>query len=71
MLNIGGEFTGANRGFLHGPPQQWVEQLLPLVLEQGVSAFILWSDDSTVIQTFGREVAAPLREAVVRERTYR
>lgn len=45
-----------------------VEQLLPLVLEDGVSTFILWSDDPGTIERYGAETAPALRDAVARER---
>ncbi|WP_351237409.1 LLM class flavin-dependent oxidoreductase [Streptomyces sp. NPDC002133] len=62
------DFSPSGRGFLQGPPDQWVEQLLPLVLDEGFSAFIVGRDDHRLIQTFGQEVAPALREAVARER---
>jgi hypothetical protein len=68
LLNVSGAFATANRGFLEGPPQQWVDELLPLVLEQGISTFILAGDDPRSIQVWGRDVAPALREAVARER---
>jgi alkanesulfonate monooxygenase SsuD/methylene tetrahydromethanopterin reductase-like flavin-dependent oxidoreductase (luciferase family) len=45
-----------------------VEQLLPLVRENGVGTFILWADDPDAIERWGREIAPALREAVTRER---
>ena len=68
LVNIAGAFTTAKRGFLQGPPRQWVEELLPLVLEKGFTAFILMEDDSRAIERWGREVVPALREAVARER---
>lgn len=69
MLNLmQGSFLPTGRGFLQGPPEQWVEDLLPLVLEHGFSTLILGTDDPRTIQTFGAEVAPALREAVARER---
>jgi alkanesulfonate monooxygenase SsuD/methylene tetrahydromethanopterin reductase-like flavin-dependent oxidoreductase (luciferase family) len=68
LLNIAGSFDTVDRGFLQGPPGQWVEQLLPLAIEQGISTFILASDDAQVLDVYGREVAPALREAVARER---
>ena len=54
---------------LNIPPElATVDQLLPLVLEDGVSTFILSSDDPDAIEGFGRELAPALREAVARER---
>ena len=68
LVNIAGVFTTAKRGFLQGSPRQWVEELLPLVLEKGFTAFILMEDDSRAIERWGREVVPALREAVARER---
>lgn len=44
------------------------DELLPLVLEDGVSYFILSSDDPGTIEQFGAEVIPALREAVAAER---
>ena len=69
VVNLAGAEIGApGRGFLSGPPQQWVDDLLPLVLDQGVSAFLLGSDDPAQIRRFGEEVAPALRAAAERER---
>ncbi|MFF4880747.1 LLM class flavin-dependent oxidoreductase [Micromonospora sp. NPDC000668] len=62
------DVSSRNRGFLQGPAEQWVDQLLPLVLEEGFSAFLIGRDDPRLIQTFGQEIAPALREAVARER---
>jgi FAD/FMN-containing dehydrogenase/alkanesulfonate monooxygenase SsuD/methylene tetrahydromethanopterin reductase-like flavin-dependent oxidoreductase (luciferase family) len=69
QLNIQGAFPPAGQGFLQGPPEQWVEDLLPLVVEHGFATFHLAADDPRAIQTFGEEVAPALREAVERERS--
>jgi FAD/FMN-containing dehydrogenase len=45
-----------------------VADLLPLAVKDGVSVFILTSDDPGTIRAFGEEVAPALREAVTRER---
>jgi len=68
MANIGGQFAGSNGGFLVGPSAQWVDDLLPFVLDDGVATFILASDDPATMQRFAEEVAPALREAVLRER---
>ena len=39
LLNIPGTFGPTSGGLVQGPPEQWVEQLLPLVLEHGFSTF--------------------------------
>ena len=67
LLNIQGAF-GDGDGFLQGPPEQWVQELLPLVTEDGFSTFIVMGDDPRTIQTFGQEVAPALRDAVARDR---
>lgn len=54
LLNIGGDLD--------------VDQLLPLVLEGGVSTLIVASDDPGVLQRFAENVMPALREAVDRER---
>ncbi|GGO32466.1 LLM class flavin-dependent oxidoreductase [Micromonospora parathelypteridis] len=62
------DVSSRGRGFLQGPPQQWVDQLLPLVLEEGFSTFLIGRDDPRLIQTLGQEIAPALREAVAKER---
>lgn len=68
IFDYHGSFGQARRGFLQDPPEQWVEVLLPLVIEHGVSTFILVGDDPRAIQRFGGEVTPALRKAVARER---
>jgi len=63
-----GTFGPTRRGYLQGPPEQWVDELLPLAVEHGVSGFTLVSDDPRAIERYGREVAPALREALARER---
>jgi hypothetical protein len=52
-----------------GPVAAWVDDLLPLVLEQGFSTFILWADEPRLIELWGHEVAPALREATATART--
>jgi FAD/FMN-containing dehydrogenase len=68
LLNIQGAFSPSGQGFLQGPPEQWVEELLGLVSKHGFSTFILGGDDPRTIETFGQEVAPALREAVAQQR---
>jgi alkanesulfonate monooxygenase SsuD/methylene tetrahydromethanopterin reductase-like flavin-dependent oxidoreductase (luciferase family)/FAD/FMN-containing dehydrogenase len=68
LTNISGQFSRTNGGFLVGPSEQWVDELLPYALDDGVSAFILAGDDPAAMQRFAEEVAPALREAVRRER---
>ena len=68
LFDFAGTFGPNGRGFVQGPPQQWAQQLLPLVIDHGVSVFILTGDDPRMIERWGGEVAPALREAVARER---
>jgi FAD/FMN-containing dehydrogenase len=67
LLNIAGRFSPSRGGFLDGPSDQWVEELLPLVLHEGIGTFILMADDTDTMERFAREVAPALREAASRE----
>jgi alkanesulfonate monooxygenase SsuD/methylene tetrahydromethanopterin reductase-like flavin-dependent oxidoreductase (luciferase family) len=68
LFDFVGTFGPIGRGFVQGPPRQWAQQLLPLVIDHGVSVFILVGDDPRMIERWGGEVAPALREAVARER---
>jgi len=68
LLNIGGAFAETDRGFLQGPPEQWVEQLSDLALTYGMSTFILAADDPTMIQFYGQAIAPAVRERVAEAR---
>jgi FAD/FMN-containing dehydrogenase len=67
LVNISGRFSTAPGGFLEGPSEQWVDDLLPLVINDGVGTFILMTDDPRTMEQFALEVAPALREAVSRE----
>lgn len=66
LINISGRFSATREGFLVGPSEQWVNDLLPLVVEQGVGTVILMSDDPATIEQFATEVAPALRETAER-----
>lgn len=72
LLNIvngaaGGQ-PGSPDGSAQRPVTQWVERLLPLAIEDGISTFVLGSDDPAMIRSFAADVAPALREAVALER---
>jgi alkanesulfonate monooxygenase SsuD/methylene tetrahydromethanopterin reductase-like flavin-dependent oxidoreductase (luciferase family) len=67
LVNIAGRFSPASAGFLNGPSDQWVDDLLPYVLDYGVGTFILASDDPSTLERFAAEVIPGLRAAVARE----
>ena len=62
LYNVSGRFAGSG-GFLEGPEQLWIEQLTELTLGEGMSTYILASDDPDDIRRFA-EVAVGVREAV-------
>jgi hypothetical protein len=62
LYNLWGQFSGTG-GFLQGPEELWIDQLTELTLGEGMSTYILGSDDPDDIRRFA-EVAAGVREAV-------
>jgi alkanesulfonate monooxygenase SsuD/methylene tetrahydromethanopterin reductase-like flavin-dependent oxidoreductase (luciferase family) len=71
LYNVTGRIGPGGLGFLDGPAGQWVEQLLPLVVEAGMDTFVLWPTASPAdqLQAFAAEVAPALREAVAAHRS--
>jgi alkanesulfonate monooxygenase SsuD/methylene tetrahydromethanopterin reductase-like flavin-dependent oxidoreductase (luciferase family) len=67
LLNINGRFAAVGRGALHGPAEQWAEELAELALRDGISTFILGSDDPDDLRRFAGEVAPAVRELVAAE----
>jgi alkanesulfonate monooxygenase SsuD/methylene tetrahydromethanopterin reductase-like flavin-dependent oxidoreductase (luciferase family) len=67
MYNIFGRF-GSGGGLLQGSPRDWSEQLAALALDEGISTFILGTDDPTDVRRFADEVAPAVRDLVERER---
>lgn len=69
LYNVNGRFTAhGGTGFLDGPPDVWVEQLVELALGEGISGFVLASDDPDDIRRYAGEVAPAVRDAVDLER---
>ncbi|RZS31209.1 luciferase-like monooxygenase [Herbihabitans rhizosphaerae] len=72
IYNVLGTITGGeSRGFLHGPPTQWIEELTGLVLEHGMDTFVLGTegDDLAQFATFADEIVPAVRQAVDAART--
>lgn len=69
LYNVHGRFTLRGNGFLSGPAEQWAEELADLTLTQGMSGFVLGSDDADDIQRFAAEVVPAVRAIVAAERT--
>ena len=64
LLNISGQFSSAGHQLLHGPPQQWAEQLAEITLQYGISGYLLAADDAATIERFGKQVAPATRALV-------
>lgn len=69
FMNV--RFSSAPRGLLDGPPTAWIDQLVDLALQHGVSAFVIGGDDPTTTERFGAEIAPAVRAIVEREREHR
>ncbi|GAA1558634.1 LLM class flavin-dependent oxidoreductase [Kribbella lupini] len=67
LYNLSGTFTGQG-GFLQGPESVWIEQLTELTLAEGMSTYILASDNPEDIRRFA-EVAEGVKESVATART--
>ena len=70
MYNVFGRF-GSGSGFLQGTARDWAEQLAGLAIDEGVSTFILGTDDADVVRRFALEVAPAVRDQVDEERRLR
>jgi len=51
------------------PAAQWIEELLPLALEDGIGTFIVGSDDPEELRRFAEEIVPAVREAVAQSRS--
>ncbi|MCE1178392.1 MAG: LLM class flavin-dependent oxidoreductase [Micrococcales bacterium] len=70
IYNIFGSF-GRSSDFLRGTAADWVEQLAGLALDEGMSTFILGTDDPDVLRRFAAEVVPAVRAQVADERALR
>jgi alkanesulfonate monooxygenase SsuD/methylene tetrahydromethanopterin reductase-like flavin-dependent oxidoreductase (luciferase family) len=65
LLNIG---LSGSTGLFRGPVERWVEELVTLALRDGVSTFILASDDPALLERYAQEVAPAVRDEVAAQR---
>ncbi len=56
-----------SRGFLHGPPRQWIYELTELAIGHGIDSF-LYAGDPENLPIFALEVVPAVREQITRER---
>ena len=70
LLNVFGAITPSGTsstlygGAFEAPVERWVDELVTLALEDGISVVILGSDDPRQLQLFAQEVAPAVRDAV-------
>lgn len=70
MYNVFGSF-GTGGGFLRGTADDWAEQLAGLTLADGMSTYVLGTDDPAVLRRYAAEVAPAVRDLVEAERARR
>jgi alkanesulfonate monooxygenase SsuD/methylene tetrahydromethanopterin reductase-like flavin-dependent oxidoreductase (luciferase family) len=69
ILNVNGVITdGESRGILHGPVNQWVEELTNLAVAYRFDTFILWAEGEGQLARFAEEVAPAVRAQIAAER---
>ncbi|HEX5907710.1 MAG TPA: LLM class flavin-dependent oxidoreductase [Propionibacteriaceae bacterium] len=69
VVNVNGQITdGASQGLLHGPIDQWVDELTDLAVGYGFDTFIFWGEGEDQLPRFAEEVAPAVRAQVAAER---
>jgi alkanesulfonate monooxygenase SsuD/methylene tetrahydromethanopterin reductase-like flavin-dependent oxidoreductase (luciferase family) len=70
VLNVNGQITtGRSEGLLHGPVDQWVDELTDLAVGLGFDTFLLWADGEDQPQRFADEIIPAVRAQVAKERS--
>jgi alkanesulfonate monooxygenase SsuD/methylene tetrahydromethanopterin reductase-like flavin-dependent oxidoreductase (luciferase family) len=68
VLNVNGTITdGRSAELLHGPVDQWVDELTELATAYGIDTFVLWSEGDQY-RRFAEEVVPGVRRQVATER---
>jgi len=69
ILNVSGEITdGESKGILHGPLDQWVDELTDLAVTYGFDTFVLWAEGEGQLPRFAERVAPEVRAQIAVER---
>jgi alkanesulfonate monooxygenase SsuD/methylene tetrahydromethanopterin reductase-like flavin-dependent oxidoreductase (luciferase family) len=70
ILNLHGTLTeGTSNGMLHGPVDQWVDELTGLAITYRFDTFILWAEGEDQLSRFAEEVIPAVRAQIAAERT--
>jgi alkanesulfonate monooxygenase SsuD/methylene tetrahydromethanopterin reductase-like flavin-dependent oxidoreductase (luciferase family) len=70
ILNVNGMITdGSSTGMLHGPVNQWVEELTNLAVTYHFDTFILWAKGQGQLAMFAEQVMPAVQAQVAAERT--
>jgi alkanesulfonate monooxygenase SsuD/methylene tetrahydromethanopterin reductase-like flavin-dependent oxidoreductase (luciferase family) len=68
LYNLSGSFDAVGNGFLRGPERVWAEQLTELTLTEGMTGYIIATDDPDDIRRFA-DVANQVRSGVAAARS--
>jgi alkanesulfonate monooxygenase SsuD/methylene tetrahydromethanopterin reductase-like flavin-dependent oxidoreductase (luciferase family) len=69
ILNVNGVITdGMSSGMLHGPVNQWVEELTDLAITYRFDTFVLWAEGEGQLSRFAEQVVPAVRAQVAAER---
>ena len=69
VINVNGQITdGATLGPLHGPVDQWVDDLTDLAVGYGFDTFLFWGEGDDQLPRFAEEIAPAVRVQVAAER---
>ena len=70
ILNVNGVITdGPSNGMLHGPVDQWADELAGLALTDRFDTFIFWGDGEGQLAAFAGQVVPAVRARVAGEQT--
>jgi len=68
VLNVNGVITErTSEGLLHGPADQWIDELTEIATDYGFDTFVLWTEGRDY-ERFAAEIAPAVREQVAAER---
>lgn len=70
IYNVFGTIDDRGRGFLQGPPAQWVDELTELAVGHGMDAFVFGpaTDPLTQVRRFAEQIVPAVRDAVAQHR---